>query len=570
MFRSFPIHTLNQPTELSGMWTFQAEGREPIQVYVPSAWETYPGYESYRGKAVYSRDVLCTEETRFVFEGVSHTADVYLDDQLLAHHYNAFTAFEAIATGLEPGIHRLSVHVSNEFNEESALHTENDYYTFGGITRACYMEELDSLYVQSLHLTPVRENDAWALEIEAVIRNVSEDPQEFYLEAEADFLDETTRISEPQELAAGASVTICRKVAAAGAETYSPDHPKLYEVAVYICDPDPDEIPEDADAESYSSIYDDRVERVGFRTIEVKGDKILYNGKELQIRGFNRHEYHPAFGCAIPPQIMDSDLNLFLDTGANAVRTSHYPQDPLFLDLCDEKGIMVWEENHARGFREDKMRNPHFEDQCENVIREMIRDDYNHPSIIIWGLLNECASETEYGRGCYEKQFALLKSLDHSRPTSFASCKHFNDICLDLPDIVSFNIYPGWYDFQGMESPEVQLQKLLDWIQTTPGAGKPFLITEIGAGGIYGYRNPNMDKWTEDNQAEVLSKQIPAVLNNPAVSGIFIWQFCDVRVTRSWAMMRPRQMNNKGIVDEYRRPKLAYYTVKKLYHELTK
>ena len=80
----------------------------------------------------------------------------------------------------------------------------------------------------------------------------------------------------------------------------------------------------------------------------------------------------------------------------------------------------------------------------------------------------------------------------------------------------------------------------------------------------------NRTDWTEENQAETLARQVPAVLNNPAVSGIFVWQFCDVRVTRSWAMMCPRQMNNKGIVDEYRRPKLAYYTVKKLYHELAK
>ena len=264
---------------------------------------------------------------------------------------------------------------------------------------------------------------------------------------------------------------------------------------------------------------------------------------------------------------MDYDLNLFADTGANAVRMSHYPNDSLFLDLCDEKGFFVWEENHARGFSEDMMRNPNFDRQCADCIDEMIRDHFNHPSIIIWGILNECASETEYGRGCYERQFRQIKALDPSRPTSFASCKHYKDICFDLPDIVSMNIYPLWYHDAPVKE---YLDDLYNWIQTTEGAGKPFLITEIGAGAVYGMRSPNMDKWTEEYQEYALSEQIQAVLGKEGCSGIFIWQFCDVRVSREWFKTRPRSLNNKGIVDEYRRPKLAYQTVRKLFRELKK
>ena len=169
--------------------------------------------------------------------------------------------------------------------------------------------------------------------------------------------------------------------------------------------------------------------------------------------------------------------------GGNAVRTSHYPNDQIFLDLCDEKGILVWEENHARGLSEEQMRNPNFDRQCADCIDEMIRAHFNHPSILIWGILNECASETEYGRACYERQFAQIKRLDPSRPTSFASCKHYKDLCMDLPDIISYNIYPLWYVNRSTED---YLITLYDWVQTTEGAGKPFLITEIGAGGIYG------------------------------------------------------------------------------------
>ena len=125
------------------------------------------------------------------------------------------------------------------------------------------------------------------------------------------------------------------------------------------------------------------------------------------------------------------------------IRDSHYPNDELFLDMCDERGIMVWEENHARGLGIDGMNNPNFDQQCENCIREMIGNHYNHPSIIIWGILNECASHTEEGREKYKKQYEQIQSMDKSRPTTSATCQHFKDICLDLPDIVSFNQYPG-------------------------------------------------------------------------------------------------------------------------------
>ena len=123
-------------------------------------------------------------------------------------------------------------------------------------------------------------------------------------------------------------------------------------------------------------------------------------------------------GCAIPLQLMVQDLDLMRDMGANAVRTCHYPNDELFLDLCDERGVLVWEENHARGLDLEHMMNPNFDIQCENCIREMIENHYNHPSIVIWGILNECASETEEGRKKYAAQYAQIRRMDQSRPTT--------------------------------------------------------------------------------------------------------------------------------------------------------
>ena len=271
-------------------------------------------------------------------------------------------------------------------------------------------------------------------------------------------------------------------------------------------------------------------------------------------------------GCAIPLQLMVQDMDLMEDMGANALRTCHYPNDERMLDLCDERGILVWEENHARGFDLEKMQNPNFEKQCEDCIQEMITNHYNHPSIFIWGILNECASETEEGRRMYKTQFEQIKSLDVSRPTTFATCRHFTDICLDLPDVVSFNMYSGWY--QDVDISE-RHEKQMTWISEKGGAGKPVIVSELGAAAVYGYRDRARSKWSEERQADIIRDNLEVYMNDTNVIGVFIWQFADCRVTEEggWFATRTRSHNNKGVVDEYRRPKLAYDTVKELFEK---
>ncbi len=331
---------------------------------------------------------------------------------------------------------------------------------------------------------------------------------------------------------------------------WSPESPQLYELETVLKDGSGKE-------------EDDLIDRVGFREIRILGRDLLLNGRKLFVKGFCRHEDHPQFGCALPYAAIQYDLMTAKDLGANSIRTSHYPNDEIFLDLCDEQGILVWEENHARGLSEENMRNPNFERQCEDCIREMITAHYNHPSIYIWGILNECASNTEYGESCYAAQYALIQELDPSRPRSSASCQFKTDRCFGYPEVVSYNIYPKWYHDTPVKE---YLEDLYRWVQKdTEGAGKPFLVTEIGAGAIYGYRTPYKVKWSEEYQAETLKEQIEAVFSQEGCSGIYIWQFCDIRVCDSWFGTRPRTMNNKGIVDEYRRPKLSYETVRELF-----
>ena len=565
MIRLFEEHHVRKTMELSSsLWDFSQVADETVtpagKVNVPSCWETYPGFEAYRGQGLYERNFEAGGDVRLVFKGVSHTAKVSVDGMVVAEHYNAFTPFEAVLKGLTPGVHKLSVIVDNSFSEASALHVENDYQSYGGISRGVMLEQLPKHYIKQLHFTPVYKDGTWYAQLELVIASLDGKPwngkvsvslKENNDETETVLYKESCSIQHCSTDGITANELVLKSdlIACENAKPWAPEHPTLYMLSAQLEDED-------------GKVIDDLIDRVGFREVRTQGKDILLNGKKLQIKGFCRHEDHPQFGCALPLSAIMQDLQLARDMGANSIRTSHYPNDELFLDLCDELGILVWEENHARGLSEEQMKNPNFERQCETCIREMIAAHYNHPSIYIWGILNECASDTEYGKSCYKAQFELIESLDKTRPRSFSSCRFKTDICFDLVDVVSYNIYPKWYH----NTPVAEyLDDLYKWVQTTPGEGKPFLITEVGAGAIYGYRTPAKVKWSEEYQVQALEEQLNAILSYDDCSGVYIWQFCDVRVTNDWWNTRPRTMNNKGIVDEYRRPKLAYETVKKIF-----
>ncbi len=551
MIRTFQTHCIRKQEELTGrLWTFTAlsgeKAGENFPVHTPSAWETYPGFGLYRGEGRYETNFSAGGNVRIECKGVSHTAKVYVDDMLIAEHYNAYTPFSAVVQGLPSGEHTLVIVADNRFSEESALHVPNDYMSYGGVTRPVAVEEVADVYLERVHVTPSFDGTLWHTSVDVAVVNLAEERPV------------TLRISiagkecvlSPQCLPEGESV-LHAEFALEDVKTWSPDTPKLYTMKAVL--------------NVGGNEVDDLLDRFGFREIKIKDKQILLNGKPLRIRGLCRHEDHPHFGCALPYEAMMHDVLLLKDLGANSVRTAHYPNDERFLDLCDELGILVWEENHARGLSLEQMQNPNFEPQAEQVTREMVLFHYNHPSVYIWGILNECASDSEFGKECYEKQFALIRSLDKTRPCSFASCKFKTDLCFGLPDVVSYNIYPQWYHDTPVDA---YLNDLYTWVQTeTEGRGKPFLVTEIGAGGIYGYRTPYATKWSEEYQQKALFDQLTGVLSHPDSSGVYIWQFSDIRISEEWWGGRPRTMNNKGVVDEYRRPKLCYETVKRIFRE---
>lgn len=557
MIRTFKTHYVRKQMELTeSLWEFEpcagSYAGQKFPVAVPGCWENNPLFADYRGVGIYRKTFQAQGNVRIECKGVSHTATVYLDGHEIGHHYNAYTPFSVVVSDLEPGSHMLEIKADNRFHKDSALHVPNDYMSYGGISRGVVVEELSDLYLEYVHVKTYRENEQWHVQVKAAVNvlKIGQNEEED-ITIQGKIKDAAFEWKIPDT--AKKHYEFCTDLKIDGIEEWSPETPVLYQVELQMLRED--------------EVIDDLIERFGFREICVQGKFILLNGKRLRIKGVCRHEDHPDYGCALPYQAIYNDLVLIRQMGANSIRTAHYPNDEIFLDLCDELGILVWEENHARGLEEDRMKHPLFEKQAEQVIREMIFYHYNHPCIFIWGILNECASETLFGRSCYEKQFRLIREMDDSRPCTFASCKFFGDICFDLPDVVSCNLYPRWYVDKPVRD---YLNEVYDWIvEDGKGKDKPFIVSEIGAGGLYGCHNSYHGKWTEEYQADALSEQVAECLEFSESVGVYIWQFCDVRVSSEWFAGRPREMNNKGIVDEYRRQKAAYGRVKEIFEQYT-
>ena len=545
MYRLFKTHDIRKAYEADALWDFETEdGGYKGKLAVPSCWETVPALASYKGKAVYTKNLYFGGNIRFVFKGVSHTADVYCDGKLIAHHYNAYTPFNADVFA-DYSEHTIKIVVDNSYSQDSVLHKENDYYTYGGIIRPLIIEELNKAVINYINFEPFMENEKWKARIKLNIESKSDTEEAFELHMR---LNNRSFSSYNISIPANSQTVFEYVFDFEDVCDYSPENPVLYTLK----------------AELYQgeNAIDDLIEKVGFREIKTEGKKLLLNGKPIKLKGFNRHESYNSLGCSIPLQAMMRDIALIKETGANSIRTSHYPNDELFLDLCDETGLLVWEEAHARALNADNMSNPNFIPQSFDCIDEMIINHYNHPSIFCWGILNECVSDTDFGRECYSKLYNRICENDTSRPKTSASNRNTTDICFDLEEIVSVNLYSRWYSFHP-DNVSDGIKDIKNHMKETGNDNKPFIISEIGAGAIYGYRSDTNCKWSEERQAQILDEQLSAVLADDDICGVFVWQFCDCRVDESWFVNRPKTENNKGIVDEFRRKKLSYATVKK-------
>lgn len=518
---------------------------ESTRIVVPGVWETEFGLEDYQGVAWYHKrfEAPFPGPCLVVFGAVAYIARVWLNGEFLGEHEGDFGAFH-LPGHLEEGENQLVVRVDNRHTDESLPKEVVDWYPYGGITRSVVVEQLDNAYIERIHIVGHLDG---RVDVQAHVRSISEGALELPLTLAIEGAEEVERTVA---LAPGVRVIETLRTTISEPALWSPMDPNLYWVQVRLGD----------------DLY---VERFGLREIRTDGHRLLLNGEPIWLRGVNRHEDHPDWGFALPDKIMQRDVDIIESLNCNAVRGSHYPNHPTFLDLCDEEGLLFFSEVPGWQYNAYQLSHSPTRDKLAQQLEEMIVQHYNHPSIIVWSLHNECDTEISREgdldvRSTMEDLFRLARSLDDTRLVTYVSHRHWRDQHLDLADIVCLNEYIGWYrEEQDGAGFAEYLERMVELVPD-----KPILITEFGAGGLYGYHSMPQRRWSEEYQAAHILRQIIQMRENEHVAGCYVWQYCDILSNPSRAMMRPRSMNNKGLVDEYRRPKMAYYAVRDVFADI--
>ncbi len=561
MIRLFTQHTKRKSVCLDGMWRFKTDPngigkkekwykhfpKEYDNALVPSCWNNELDLYHYEGVCWYNTSfVTAKENISLIFHGVTGTAEVYLDGELLGSHYGGYTGFSFELQGVEAGTHNLTVYVDNTHDSDSTIPLALvDWFHYGGIIRSVEMAELCDTWVKDVKID---------YELNDSLTDANVSFKVVFGGAGKQSYDRTLNIYKDD-------VLICSKAVNINAETsFDISNIVLKDIKLW-------------DTQSPNLYYfrfeiedDDFTERIGFRTVTIKNRRIMLNNKEIQLKGVNRHEDHPDWGHSVPVKLMKKDLDIIKKMGCNTIRGSHYPNAPIFLDMCDEAGILFWEEIPMWGFPEKPLKNPLVLKRGLSMHREMVSRDYHHPCIIIWGMHNEIETFTEAAFDLTKRFAEQVRSLDSGRLITYATMHPLSDICYPLVDIVCVNAYLGWYGSALDEWPEF-FKKLEAKLKKEKLSHMPVIMSEFGAGGIYGERALEQRKWTENYQAEYLDYTLTLFKGLDFVAGTYIWQYCDIRTPKENELSRPRSFNNKGVLNEYRQPKLAYWVVKQHYKQ---
>ena len=319
--------------------------------------------------------------------------------------------------------------------------------------------------------------------------------------------------------------------------------------------------------------------RFGIRQVEARDRRIYLNGREIFLKGFNRHESEMRSGSATSETLMLQDIQRLKAAGGNFIRGAHYQQCERFLDLCDEMGVLVWEESLGWGngqdyvngkFPPNELKDPEFCDLQVHQTREMVRASFNHPSVIISGFLNECNSRLPACKTLVDRLIETVRAERTGRLVTFACNICSEDICCENVDLVSFNAYPGTIPMEPgtpkMLKDSVSrafTKRISDFRKRYPD--KPIMVSESGVGAAYGAHDPNASTLTEEFQDEYLKDIFETLWANPDCVGFSIWQMNDGRTRERF---NPKAVSSffggslAGVFDQMRRPKMSLATVR--------
>lgn len=543
---------------LNGSWKFAFQENAPLSQFtnadfkatgtmaVPSCFDDLPQWSRQRGTAQYSRQFCLDHDVQNAWlriEGMGLRGKFFIDGRCMGEEHLPYSTLELPTGPLKKGQHTLVVYLNNLLDEspKSMFHQFYDFYTFGGFYHGV------SLVLQNdpigFYKVLVRTRDYKSGEVELELLTRSESvPQKTIANVWFDEANQPMKIKFEQGKA-----TVC----VPNAKLWSVEEPNLHYVTV-------------------EAMGSKQTARFGIREIKAENRQILLNGKAIYLRGANRHETYPGFGSATTDAVMLQDLQHLRNLGGNFIRGAHYPQCDRFLQLCDEMGILVWEESLGWNNTPTQLKDSTFMADQIRQLKMMATESMNHPSVIITGFLNENRSGTKEAFRLIEKLIATVRNLNTGHLITFACNDTKVDTCNVLTDIVAFNTYPGWIGSQAGSSANLKkiMKQNVDMIvnsfrQRYPD--KPIIVSEMGASGIYGVHDPDAAQWTEEFQAEYVGDIIQVTEANPNIVGLCIWQLNDApSYYRDGATIRvkPFAQNVGGLYDAYRRPKVVVNTVK--------
>ena len=545
---------------LDGSWAFRFEEGKAIEevadpgfaatdvMCVPGCYDAMPKWQMKRGTGLYRRAFTLAEPVAnawLVVDGIGLRGDFRLDGRKLGVYPYPYGRLEIPTGPLAAGEHVLFAALDNRLDWETMklARTFYDFYFYGGFYRGVSLVfDNRRLFVRT------RDYRTGTVEVEAV----------GFREGDFDATLVFDATNAVRTAFRGARATV--KVPAF--RLWSPDAPNLHTVALRPTADDPR--PPSA--------------RFGIRTVEARARKLWLNGREIFLKGVNRHEQSAEFGAATSESQMVRDIQILKSLNANFVRGAHYQQSPRFLDLCDELGMLVWEESlgwgNGQGYTKegtiDELKDPDFIAQQVRQTREMVRTSFNHPSVVIFAFLNECASDRPACKALVDRLVETIKAEDSGRLVTFACNIIDKDICNEKTDLVAVNAYPGTIPMMPGDAATLR-RKVFERFDSAAARfrrlypDKPIMVSESGCGAFYGRHDDFASNCSEEFQNEYLTDIFDALWGNPDYVGFSIWQFADTRTHhRNCGRKAGRMlgMSIAGIVDFQRRFKKSCETVR--------
>lgn len=548
-------------------------------VNIPHTWndkdadDETPGF--YRGPVWYRKQLFIdkSQEGRravIYFEGANQEVRFYLNGQFVGEHKGGYTRFcFDITPYLCYGQENLfAIYVNNVYNPNIPP-LSADFTFFGGIYRDVYLQFMNPVHIATNDYassgvyirTPDVNNSAASVEITTLLTNDMPQATEIRVEniiCNADGKEVKKTYAEVK-LAAGETKTdISRKIKIESPRLWDIDDPYRYMVYTRILD------------KRKGTLLDEVVNPLGLRWFKFDPEKGFFlNGKGRKLIGTARHQDYFQKGNALRDELHVQDVLLLKEMGGNFLRVSHYPQDPVIMEMCDKLGIVTSVEIpvvNAVTETEEFLHN------SVEMAKEMVRQDFNRPSVMIWGYMNEIFLRRPYTEGKQLEDYyrftekvaraleATIREEDPSRYTMMAyhnMPQYYEDAHLtEIPMIQGWNLYQGWYE------PDInEFQRLLDRAHKVY-KGKVLMVTEYGPGvdpRVHSYQPERFD-FSQEYGLVYHKHYLNEMMKRPFIAGSSLWNLNDF-YSESRVDAVPH-VNNKGVVGLNREKKDVYWFYK--------